>query len=134
MAENKLMHAYSQILHKAKQELETLEHKSWDELVKLIDKVEYEASTLGELTEEELAQVRNDLKADIQELAQYFNDVNQGIHEFLEMDIPVLEKYLEEKALSLADPTQLAILRLRLTAAMEEAKKHRKQKEKQSKQ
>lgn len=125
MAENKLMHAYSQILHKAKEELKTLEQKSWDALIKAIDQAEYKASELGELTEEELAQVRNDLKADVSNVAEYLEEVGEGIEEFLEMDLPVLEKYLADKALSLADPTELAILRLRMMAAMEEAKKHK---------
>jgi len=34
------------------------------------------------------------------------------------MDLPLIEKYIEEKALSLADPTELMLLRLRINAAL----------------
>jgi len=123
MTENKLMRAYSQILQKAKAQLKTLEHKSWEELKTLIDKAEYKASELDALTAKELDQVRNDLKEDINQMAHYFQDLEQGIETFLEMDLPVLEEYLAEKALSLADPTEITILRLRMSAAMAN-KKH----------
>ncbi|HIP83669.1 MAG TPA: hypothetical protein EYH19_08920 [Desulfocapsa sulfexigens] len=118
MTENKLMRAYSQILQKAKAQLKTLEHKSWEELKTLIDKAEYKASELDALTAKELDQVRNDLKEDINLMAQYFQNLEQGVETFLEMDLPLLEKYLSEQALSLANPTELTILRLRMTAAM----------------
>jgi transcription termination factor NusB len=128
MSDNKLMQAYSHLLEAAKQKIKPLEEKSWEGLQKAIDEIEVKAAALGELTEEELQQVREDLKADVKEVAEYLEEVGEGVEEFIEMDLPVLEKYLADKALSLADPTELAILRLRMMAALEDAKKHKHEK------
>lgn len=118
MSENKMLTAYRHLLEKAKESLLSTEMKSWDLLGKTVHDIEEKGSILEELTQEQLAQVRNDVQSDIHQVAEYLNDFNQGVEEFIEMDLPVLENFLEEKALSLSDPTTITVLRLRMQAAM----------------
>lgn len=123
MSENKMLEAYRHLLENAKETLIKADMKSWDLLGKAVYKVEQEGSILEQLTDQQLQQVQEDVQKDIYQLAEYLDDLNQGVDEYIEMDLPVLEKYLAEKALSLADPTDLTILRLRISAAM--AEKHK---------
>jgi len=122
MSENKMLTAYRHILEKAKESLIKADMKSWDLLGKAVHKVEEKESVLEELSREEVVQAQEDVKADIFQLAEYLEEFNEGVESFIEMDLPVIEKYLEEKALSLSDPTELMILKLRITAAMNSEK------------
>ena len=85
-----------------------------------IEKAEQADHALAELTAQEFKQVQEDLHADLMQTAEYLSEVEQGIEEFIEMDLPLLEKILIDKALSLADPTEITVLRMRLAAAMDE--------------
>lgn len=118
--ENKLLAAYSHLLEQAKESLIRADMKSWDLLGKAVEQVQEKESVLEQLSEKQLEQVREDVKNDLFQVAEYLNDFGQGVEEFIEMDLPVVENYLQEKALSLADPTDLMVLRLRLSAAMSE--------------
>ncbi|WP_029408159.1 hypothetical protein [Thiomicrorhabdus sp. Milos-T2] len=120
MSENKMLKAYRALLNNAKEFVIKAENKSWDTLEESIQKAEQADSELGELSAQEFKQVQDDLQADIKQTAQYLADVDQGIEEFIDMDLPVLEQYLADKALSLADPTEITLLRYRLAAAMDE--------------
>lgn len=119
MSDNKMLQAYRHLLEQAKESLISTEMKSWDLLGKTVHNIEEKNSILEELTKEQLDQVRNDVHADIHQVAEYLNDFNQGVEEFIEMELPVLEDFLEEKAMSLSDPTAITVLRLRLQAALE---------------
>lgn len=118
MADNKMLAAYRYLLEKAKEELIKADMKTWDLLGQAVESIEQKESVLEELTDEEMVQVRKDLKADLEAVAENLNDYQQGVENFLEMELPVLEQFLEEKALSLSDPTDLMLLRLRMNAAM----------------
>lgn len=118
MSENKMGQAYRHLLQSAKESLIKAEFKSWDTLKELVETIQQKESVLEQLTQQELNQVQEDLKADITELATTLEEFNEGVESFVEMDLPIIEKYLEEKALSLADPTDLMVLRLRLNAAL----------------
>jgi len=119
MSENKMLAAYSHFLEQAKQYAKKAEKISWEALSKGVEKVEEKTDELGVLTDKELNQVQEDVKADIAQVADYLNDSEIGAKEFIEMDLPILEQYLEEQALKLADPTTITLLRMRLAAAME---------------
>ncbi|QAB14709.1 zinc ribbon-containing protein [Hydrogenovibrio thermophilus] len=118
MSENKMLAAYRHLLEQAKESMIRADMKSWDLLGQAVEKVQQEESVLEQLTDKQLEQVQEDVKADIHKIAEYLNDFDKGVEEFIDMDLPVIEQYLEEKALSLADPTELMILRLRINAAM----------------
>ena len=123
MSDNKMLGAYRQLLEQAKDTLWKAEFKSWDALKKAVWEFEREGAHLQALTQKQWQQVQQDVENDIDQLAEYLEDFNQGVDAFLEMDLPLIESYLEEKALSLSDPTDIMILRLRLNAAMQDVHK-----------
>ncbi len=118
MSDNKMLAAYKYLLEKAKQSMISNEMKSWDLLGRAVHSIEEKGSVLEELTREQLDQVRNDVQVDIGLVAEYLEDFNQGVEEYIDMELPVLENFLEEKAMSLSDPTAITVLRLRMQAAM----------------
>lgn len=120
MSQNKMLHAYRTLLNHAKDWAFKTENATWDTLGHAIEKAEQADHALAELSAKEFSQVQQDLQADIEKTAEYLSEVEQGIDEFLEMDLPLLEKILTDKALSLADPTEITVLRFRLAAAMDE--------------
>lgn len=118
MPDNKMLSAYRHLLQRAKESLIRADMKSWDALGQAVHKIEEKESVLEELTNEQLNQVRNDVQSDIHQIAEYLEEFNQGVEEFIEMELPILENFLEEKAMSLSDPTTITVLRLRMQAAM----------------
>lgn len=120
MGVNKMLKAYRTLFNHAKEKAVIAEYQTWQHLGHAIEKAEKADHDLAELTEKEFNQVQQDLHADIMQLAEYLADVEQGVKEFLDMDLPVLEKLLIDKAMSLSDPTEITVLRMRIAAAMEE--------------
>lgn len=120
MSQNKMLVAYRTLLNHAKEFVISAESKTWKTLGESIEKAEQADHALAELTKKEFNQVQDDLHADLMQVAEYLAEVEQGIEEFIDMDLPVLEKILIDKALSLADPTDITVLRMRLAAAMDE--------------
>lgn len=120
MSENKMLKAYRALLNDAKEFVMKAENKSWNTLGESIQKAEQADYALAELSAKEFKQVQDDLHADLQQTAEYLAEVDQGVDEFIDMDLPILEQYLTDKALSLADPTEITLLRYRLAAAMDE--------------
>jgi len=118
MSENKMGQAYRHLLQSAKEALMKAEYKSWDSLKEAIETIQTKESVLEQLSRQELNQVQKDLKEDINQLATTLEEYDEGVESFIEMDLPLIEKYIEEKALSLADPTELMLLRLRINAAL----------------
>ena len=120
MSGNKMLDAYRALLKSAKESAILAEQKTWQVLGNAIEKIEQTDHDLAELTAKEFQQVQEDLNADIMQVTEYLSEVEQGVDEFLTMDLPLLEKILIDKALSLADPTEITLLRLRLAAAMDD--------------
>ncbi|HHT00341.1 MAG TPA: hypothetical protein ENK73_05730 [Thiomicrospira sp.] len=120
MSENKMLKAYRALLNHSKDFVVKAENKSWEALGESIQKAEQADYALAELSAKEFKQVQDDLQADLQQTAEYLAEVEQGVEEFIDMDLPVLEKYLTDKALTLADPTNITLLRYRMAAAMDE--------------
>lgn len=120
MSQHKMLHAYRTLLNHAKESAIKAEQATWGLLGQAIEKTEKADHDLAELTNKEFELVQNDVKADLMQTAEYLADIEQGIDDFLNMDLPILEKILIDKALSLADPTDITVLRLRLAAAMDE--------------
>lgn len=118
--QNKMLSAYRHLLEQAKEGLIKADMQTWDLLGEAVDKVSTKSQELSVLTEAELNQVQTDLKADLQATAEHLNDFEKGVMEYLEMDWWALEELFKEKAFSLADPTEITILRMRMMAAMSE--------------
>lgn len=115
-----MLEAYSHLLETAKKLVLKTEIKTWNSLGKAVHSAEEKHSKLLELSKEQIAQVKEDLDADLKQVSEYLNEVEIGIEEFIEMDIAILEEILLEKCNQLADPTDLTILRIRMLAAMEQ--------------
>jgi len=120
MSENKMLLAYRSLLNHAKEFAIRAEDKTWKGLGSAIERAEQVDHEVANLTAKEFKQVQDDLQADLMQTAEYLAEVEQGIDEFIAMDLPVLEQILIDKALSLADPTDITVLRLRLAAAMDD--------------
>lgn len=120
MSQNKMLVAYRTLLNHAKEFAIKAENTTWSKLGEGIEKAEQADHALEELTKKEFNQVQEDLHADVMQVAEYLAEVEQGIEEFVKMDLPLLEKILIDKALTLADPTEITVLRMRLAAAMDE--------------
>ncbi|NPA72515.1 MAG: zinc ribbon-containing protein [Gammaproteobacteria bacterium] len=120
MSGNKMLTAYRTLLNHAKESYVVAEQNTWQVLGQAIEKTEQADHALAELTSKEFAQVQADVQADIMQTAEYFADVEKGVEEFITMDLPVLEQLLIDKALTLADPTNITVLRMRLAAALDE--------------
>ncbi len=120
MSENKMLKAYRSLLQHAKESAIQAEQKTWQILGQAIEKAEQADHDLAELTAKEFKQVQEDVNADIMQVAEYLAEAEQGVDEFLTMDLPLLEKILIDKTLSLADPTKITLLRMRMAAAMDD--------------
>ena len=120
MSQNKMLKAYRTLLNHAKERALMAEYQTWQSLGHAIERAEQAEHNLAELTQKEFHQVQEDLRADLNTLAEYLADIEQGAADFVRMELEPLEQLLIDKALSLADPTQITVLRLRLAAAMEE--------------
>ncbi|MBO1926966.1 hypothetical protein J3998_05200 [Thiomicrorhabdus sp. 6S2-11] len=120
MSVNKMLKAYRTLFNYAKEKAIIAEYQTWQHLGHAIEKAEQADHDLADLTDKEFNQVQKDLHADMMQLAEYLTDVEQGVKEFLYMDLPVLEKLLIDKAMSLSDPTAITVLRMRIAAAMDE--------------
>lgn len=120
MSGNKMLEAYRTLLNHAKEFAFKAEDKTWQVLGEGVQKAEQADHALTELSAKEFKQVQDDLHADLMSAAEYLAEVEQGVEEFIDMDLPVLEKILTDKALSLSDPTNITLLRFRLAAAMDE--------------
>ena len=114
----KLQNAYNSLMDKTLFALKNAEDAGLHWLGEQITRLEYKGEELEVLTEHELQQVQTLVKADIETTAEYFNQVEQGIDAFIENDWPAIEAVLSEKALSLADKSQIEHLKLRLQAAL----------------
>lgn len=115
---DKLQAAYNSLLDKLSSQLKTAEQHSLHWLGEEINNIEQKGKELEVLTEHELEQVQEILQQDIEITANYFNDVGEGINAFIENDWPAIEGTLSEKALSLADPSKIEHLKIRLQAAL----------------
>lgn len=120
MNDNKMLKAYRTLLNHAKASLISAEQKTWQLLGHSIEKAEQADHALAELSRQEFEQVQQDVHTDIMQAAEYLSEVEKGVDEFITMDLPLLETILIDKAMTLADPTDITLLRLRLAAAMDE--------------
>lgn len=114
----KLQNAYNSLMDQTLFGLKNAEDNSLHWLGELITRLEYKGEELEVLTEHELEHVQDLVKTDIEQTAHYFTEINKGIDAFIENDWPAIETVLSEKALSIADPSKLELLKLRLQAAL----------------
>lgn len=117
--QNKMLIAYRHFLEVAKEAAFKAEQATWETLGKAIDRVEEKASALEVLSDIEIQQVQQDLKADLIQLAETLETFEEDAKSFIEMEWETLENYLSLASKEMADPTTMMILRMRLMAAMQ---------------
>ncbi|SFR55521.1 hypothetical protein [Thiomicrospira sp. ALE5] len=119
---DKLQAAYNRLTDQLLINMKSAEETSLHWLGEQLDHLQQNAKELGSelavLTEHELHEVQDILQRDIEQAAEYLEDSGQGLDAFVENDWPLIEGILSEKALSLADPSHIHHLKLRLQAAM----------------
>lgn len=113
--------AYRDLLEAAKEFAFKAEQTTWEALGHAIENAEQKISALEVLSAQEVAQVQQDLKADLEQIAEFLNHFEQDASDFIQMEWHVLENFLIQKSADLADPTDLMVLRMRLMAAMEKS-------------
>ncbi|AEG32152.1 zinc ribbon-containing protein [Thiomicrospira cyclica] len=123
---NKLQAAYNSLTDQLVMRMKAAEDVSLHWLGEQLDHLQKNAQELGSevavLTEHELNEVQDILQRDIEQAAEYLEGSGQGLDAFIENDWPLIEGILSEKALSLADPSQIHHLKLRLQAALAASK------------
>ena len=115
--DNKMLEAYRHLLETAKEAAFKAEQATWETLGKAIDQAEQAVAALTVLTDQEMTQVQQDLKADLTQVAEVLNDFEEDALSFAKMEWHTLEDYLVQKTAEMADPTDMMILRMRLMAA-----------------
>jgi hypothetical protein len=115
----KLQSAYNKLMDSVLFSLKQAEDTSLHWLGENLTKLESRGTTLEVLTEHELEEVQQLIKADIEQTAGFFDDIEQGWQAFLNNDWVAIESVLTEKTLSLADPSQIQHLKIRLQAALD---------------
>jgi len=68
-------------------------------------------------SKEEVEKIKQLLKEDLEAITKYVEEVGEGIDEILTMDAAYLEEKFLEASEKLADPTVLALTRMRLVGA-----------------
>ncbi len=114
-----MLAAYRHLLNTAKNFAHKTEKVTWEALQHAVENAEQKTTALEILTEQEISQVQQDLKADLEQTAGYLTDFEQEAADFIQMEWHTLEDFLIRKSEELADPTDIMILKIRLMAAME---------------
>jgi len=107
----KLLHAYNQMMHRVKQTLKQAEEAAKPRLRQAVDAAEEKAVELGELTREEAIEIGEYLRRDLQDAGKYLaSDEAQELKDWLLIDLELIENKLLEMFLSVADQAKLDML------------------------
>jgi hypothetical protein len=107
----KLLHAYNQMMQRVKQTLKQAGQAAEPRLRQAIDAAEEKAVELGELTREEAIRIGEFLRRDLQDAGTYLaSDEAQELKDWLRFDIELIENQLLEMFLSVADQAKLDML------------------------
>lgn len=107
----KLVHAYNQMMIRVSEALTKVEKASEPLLHKAIDAAEEKAVELGEVTREEAIKIGEFLRRDLQDAGQYLaSDEAQELKDWLLFDLEMIEAQLLKMFLSVADQAKLDML------------------------
>lgn len=107
----KLVHAYNQMMIRVSEALTKAEKATEPLLHKAIDVAEERAVELGEVTREEAIKIGEFLRRDLQDAGKYLaSDEAQELKDWLRFDIELIENQLLEMLLSVADRAKLDML------------------------
>lgn len=107
----KLVHAYNQMMLRVKQTLGKAEKAAEPRLRQAIETAEEKAVELGELSREEAVQIGDYLRRDLQDAGEYLaGDEAQELKDWLRIDLNLIENQLFDMFLSVADQAKLDML------------------------
>jgi len=107
----KLVHAYNQMMIRVSEALTKAEKATEPLLHKTIDAAEEKAVELGEVTREEAIKIGEFLRRDLQDAGKYLaSDEAQELKDWLLFDIEMIETQLLDMLLSVADQAKLDML------------------------
>ena len=107
----KLVHAYNQMMIRVSEALTTAEKAAEPLLQKAISTAEEKSVELGEVTREEAVKIGEFLRRDLQDAGKYLaSDDAQELKDWLRLDLELIENKLLEMFLSVADQAKLDML------------------------
>jgi len=108
----KLAHAYNQMMERVKDTLRETEHNTLAALQHSIDLAKEKAVELGELSREEAVRLGDYLRRDLEDAGEYLADSGAELGSWLHFDVELVEDRLWEAFTAAADQTKLAYLDL----------------------
>jgi vacuolar-type H+-ATPase subunit H/predicted Zn-ribbon and HTH transcriptional regulator len=108
---DRLLDAYSVMLERANETIDTAEQQARPAIEKAIDEAQKTAHELGELTREEAHKVAQYLKRDLNDAGQYLADTQQEIAEWFRFDVRQIESRLWDAFAQAADKTSLELMK-----------------------
>ncbi len=109
-AYDKFEQAYIQLLEEAKD----IGFKAGSDAIDIINdemnRLVEDLAKTSELSREELLEIGDCLKQDLQAAAEEMEDSDNVFHEWLNNDLPVIEETLKQYFLQAADPTNLQLI------------------------
>ncbi len=107
----KLVHAYNQMMIRVSEALTKAEKATEPLLHKAIEAAEEKAVELGEISREEAIKIGEFLRRDLQDAGKYLaSDETQELKDWLLFDLELIENQLLEMFLSVADQAKLDML------------------------
>ncbi len=107
----KLLHAYNQMMRRVKESLKQAEETAEPRLRQAVAAAEEKAVELGELTREEAVKIGEFLRRDLQDAGKYLaSDEAQELKDWLLFDLEMIETQLLDMFLSVADQAKLDML------------------------
>lgn len=107
----KLVHAYNQMMQRVKERLGQTEKAAEPRLRRAIEAAEEKAVELGELSREEAVQIGDYLRRDLQDAGEYLaGDETQELKDWFRIDLNLIENQILDMFLSVADQAKLDML------------------------
>ncbi|XOZ34952.1 zinc ribbon-containing protein [Halomonadaceae bacterium KBTZ08] len=104
--------SYNRMLERVESRLAEAEERTWEQLQQEIEEaVEFEQE-VTELTRDELNLLSTYLRRDLSHLLGFVSGTGDGVAEWLRVDLELIEDWLVDRLLSIADPTRLDTLEL----------------------
>ena len=112
---------YDRVLSRLRQDLESVELRSWDYLQEKIEEaVELELAA-EEMTRDEMDLLSAYVKKDLRQLGYYAHETGEGVAAWLNFDLNYLEQTVVRQLMDLADQTRIGMTELEQRLADSEA-------------
>ncbi len=114
--QDKLIHAYDQMMERIHSTVEHAEKQTLPNLEEQLKKAQEKAVELGELTRDEAEKVASYLKRDLDDVSVYLRDTQAEFSEWLSFESTLVESKIGDWLSLVADKTKLEWTKLNLQA------------------